>query len=162
MDGNGGPVTNVTAARLFNGTRSAADIYYSGLSSLPIVNLFETTIIDFTGGVAPITNQPSVIRIEGGPSDVLTTLNGTTAGTAVSSEPTISPTKKTFRIYLKGYENTTATAQTIAIPVAFATAMSSVDTVSGTCLGVTATTTMVRLPSSMTGTQTGLCEFAGY
>lgn len=91
-----------------------------------------------------------------------TTLSGTTAGTAVWSEPVISTGQKKFRVYLNGYENTTATPQTIAMPAAFATVISTVETVSGTCTGITATTSTVTLPSSMGATQTGLCEFDGY
>jgi hypothetical protein len=108
------------------------------------------------------TNNSAYYTVNGGCTLQQTTLNGTTAGTAVSSEPIISSNRKVFDIYLNGYENTTATAQTISIPVAFATSIGAVSTVSGTCTGVTATTSAITLPSSMGATQTGLCEFDGY
>jgi hypothetical protein len=91
-----------------------------------------------------------------------TTLNGTTAGSAISSEPILSSARKKFSVYLNGYENTTGTAQTISMPVPFATVVGAASTLSGTCTGVTATTSTVTLPSSMGATQTGLCEFDGY
>lgn len=98
----------------------------------------------------------------GGCTTTKVTLNGTTAGHAYSSEPTISSNRKVFDVYLNGYENTSATPQTVTLPVAFATTISSVSAVTGNCAGVTATTSTVTMPSSMGTTQTGLCEFYGY
>lgn len=88
-------------------------------------------------------------------------LAGTTAGAAVFSEPTISSAFKQFNVALNAYENTTATAQTIAMPIPFA-AVTNVVTIAGTCTSVTTTTSTVTLPASMSGTQTGLCAVEGY
>ena len=90
-----------------------------------------------------------------------TTLNGTTAGTAVWSQPQQFSTWKVAYIYLNGYENTTATAQTITLPAGFAT-VSAVLTDSGTCTGVTVSGATVTLPASMGAPQTGLCEIRGW
>ena len=108
------------------------------------------------------TNHGVSYSVVGGCTIKQSTLKGTTAGAAISSEPTISSVRKKMRIYLNGYENTTTTAQTIAIPVRFATVIGSVGTLSGTCTGLTATTSTVTLPASMSAAQTGLCEFDGY
>jgi len=91
-----------------------------------------------------------------------TTVTGTTAGTAVWSQPQQFSTWKQATIYLNGYENTTATAQTITLPASFA-AVGYVITDGGTsCANVTVSGATVTLPVSMGAPQTSLCEVRGY
>ena len=90
-----------------------------------------------------------------------TSVTGTTAGHAVWSEPEQGLSRKSALVYLNGYENTTATAQTITLPTSFAT-VGYVATDGGSCTGVTVSGATVTLPSSMGGTQTGLCKIEGY
>lgn len=68
-------------------------------------------------------------------------LAGTTAGTVIYAQPQLSgPTGKTFTSTFTGYENNTATNQTITFPIAFAnSAAKTVDTCTG--LGLTTTVT---------------------
>lgn len=90
-----------------------------------------------------------------------TAVSGTTSGSAVWSEPFDGNPFKKVLLYLNGYENTTATAQTITITTGFTT-VSYVTTDGGTCTGVSIAGATVTLPSSMGATQTGLCELKGY
>lgn len=88
-----------------------------------------------------------------------TTLAGTTAGSAISSQPDQGTSYKKFLVYLSGYENTTATAQTIDYPTAFTNTPKIVVDDSG---GATVSTTTLTLPSSMSGTKTGWIILEGY
>lgn len=88
-----------------------------------------------------------------------TTLAGTTAGTVVSSQPVVTAGYKKFLAYLNGYENTTATAQSVTYPVAF-TAVAAV-TFAGVT-GSTASLTALTLPASMTAAASGLIVVEGY
>ena len=89
------------------------------------------------------------------------TVTGTTAGTAVWSQPERGTALKVAVVYLNGYENTTATAQIITLPASYAT-VAYVLTDGGACTGVTISGATVTLPVSMSATQTGLCEVRGY
>lgn len=91
----------------------------------------------------------------------VTTITGTTAGTALWSEPQQGTAVKLAMLNLNGYENTTATAQTITLPASFGT-VSGVVTDSGVCTGVTISGATVTLPASMGAAQTGLCEIRGW
>ena len=100
-------------------------------------------------------------QVLGGSTRTQTTLNGTTAGTVVWSQPAMDSATKDFLANLIGYENTTGTAQTVTYPVPFATA-ADVVTDGGSCAGVTSTLTTLTLPSSMGAAQSGRCEVRGY
>lgn len=90
-----------------------------------------------------------------------TTVTGTTAGTAVWSEPEQGSAVKQVVLFLSGYENTTSTAQTVTVPIGFTT-VQYVTTKGGSCSGVTFSGSTLTLPSSMSSTQTGLCYIEGY
>ena len=107
--------------------------------------------INSTGGTCMPLNSDAV----------RTTVTGTSAGSAVWSMPQQGTSWKQTIIYLNGYENTTATAQTITLPASFAT-VGYVVADGGSCAGVTISATTITLPSSMSATQTGLCEVKGY
>lgn len=83
-------------------------------------------------------------------------LSGTTAGTLtwVMSEDGL-----TWRGYLDGYENTTATAQTVTYPTAFANGAAVVSQPSG--FGATTTATTLTLPESMSAAVTGVIIVMG-
>jgi hypothetical protein len=89
-----------------------------------------------------------------------TTLTGTTAGTIVWSEPQQGSAYKKFVGYANGYENTTATAQTITFPTAFVNAPIILGNSTGMTL--TAITTTLTLPASMSATATGWIIIEGY
>jgi hypothetical protein len=109
-------------------------------------------------GTYPNCSAPTAA---GGTSAAQTTLAGTTAGSAVWSMPGQGFSVKSVLVNLIGYENTTATAQTITYPLAFTT-IADVISDGGSCAGVTTTLTTLTLPSSMGGVQSGLCEVIGY
>ncbi|MGH9468272.1 MAG: hypothetical protein ACRD1Y_13045 [Terriglobales bacterium] len=91
---------------------------------------------------------------------------GTTAGNAYwTLVGAYTNTQKHIRVVLSGYENTTATAQTIPIPMAY-WQTSAVITEFGTCTGIalggTIAAPVITLPSSMSATQNGTCSIVGY
>ncbi|MEM3862179.1 MAG: hypothetical protein QW203_06850 [Thermoplasmatales archaeon] len=91
-----------------------------------------------------------------------TTLTGTTAGTAIWSQPhggTNSSIKKVI-IYLNGYENTTTTAQTISFPYPFT--YTPIITSQPSSFSATVTTTTLTLPTSMTAPVTGWVIIEGF
>lgn len=92
-------------------------------------------------------------------SGVQSALAGTTAGSATSSMPSTGIGYKKFLVYLNGYENTTATAQTITFPTAFTNAPYVAHDDSG---GATVSTTTLTLPASMAATKTGWIVVEGY
>jgi hypothetical protein len=98
-------------------------------------------------------------QVIGGSTRTQTTLNGTTAGTAVWSQPAMDSSVKKIVVFLNGYENTTATAQTITYPVAFTNTPKITSDDSG---GSTASTTTLTLPASMSATKTGWVIVEGY
>lgn len=87
------------------------------------------------------------------------TLNGTTAGTAVSSQPFTGSSYKKFIVFLNGYRNSTVTAQTITYPTAFS---NSPKLVSDDSAGASTNTTTLTLPASMGATKTGWIIVEGY
>lgn len=140
----------------------ASDLIYlgGGLYYNPATNTMSVAAVDLAagavdGGVIGLLPQSNLAP------PTQTTLTGTTAGTAVWSQPQQFSTWKVAVVYLNGYENTTATAQTITLPAGFGT-VSAVLTDSGTCTGVTVSGATVTLPASMGAPQTGLCEIRGY
>jgi Pectate lyase superfamily protein len=88
-----------------------------------------------------------------------TTLNGTTAGSVVWSQPAFG-TFKVFALLFEGYENTTATAQTITFPQGFFYPTGPAQL--GSCpSGVTLAYNMITLPASMGSTFSGQCILIG-
>ncbi len=159
----GCPPARLFGTRLSNGTSTTNDINYAAANPSNTVELHGVDFIDNTGGTAVRSNHPELISAEGGITQNVTTVTGTSAGTAKLSEPLVTLTSRKVTVYLNGYENTTATPQTYTIPLAFGTAISAVNTISGNCAGFPQPTlTTITLPSSMGATQTGLCEFTGY
>lgn len=92
-------------------------------------------------------------------AQIPTTVNGTTAGTAVWTMPEQGTSYKRFVVYLNGYENTTATAQTITFPTAFTSA--AVVTTPALSPAPTVSLTTLTLPASMGATLSGLVLVEG-
>ena len=92
------------------------------------------------------------------------TINGTTAGTATLRLVEVSGAYKKYIIFLNGYENTTSTEQTINFPIPFNTFYSVVyaETNTGTTITVAVTPTYIKLPVSMTATESGSIILEGY
>jgi hypothetical protein len=111
--------------------------------------------------VSPTDNlgNPVVWTVVGGSTTRQTTLTGTSAGTFVWSMPGEGSSYKRFVGHYTGYENTTATAQTITYPVAFTNTpkITSNDGPSGS-----ASTTALTLPASMGSAATGWIIVEGY
>jgi hypothetical protein len=89
---------------------------------------------------------------------VQSTLTGTTTGTAISAQPFSGANYKKFLVYFNGYENTTATPQTITYPVAF---IHTPRTVADDA-GCTVTATTLTLPVSMSSAVTGWLILEGF
>jgi hypothetical protein len=117
-------------------------------SGLTVANSVDQTNSGFTGA----SFNPSVLNLA---------VAGTTAGTYQATETFQGTAQKEALVYLNGYENATATAQTVTLPSSFAT-VGYVETVGGTCTGVTISGATLTLPSSMGATQTGLCRVTGW
>lgn len=111
-------------------------------------------------GGSPITKKMTTAQLAAlAGTQAQSTLPGTTAGTAVSSQPFQGTGYKKFIVRLNGYNNTTITAQTITFPTAFA--QTPVITVNS--LPVCAvSTTQLTLPASMSGPITGWVIVEGY
>ena len=91
------------------------------------------------------------------------TVTGTTAGSAVWSQPFQGASYKKVIIVLLGYENTTATAQTVTYTTAFTETPSVVNNGTGlTIAQSTATKTTFSLPDSMTAVASGTISIEGY
>jgi hypothetical protein len=113
----------------------------------------------------PYTDGGIAFSASDGSTQNLTTVNGTTAGHAYWAEPTQGSGLISAYVNLVGYENTTGTAQTITLPLAFSTIANTVVAKSGSCTGVTVAIgppTVITLPSSMGATLTGFCTVDGY
>jgi hypothetical protein len=89
---------------------------------------------------------------------VQSTLTGTTAGSVVSSMPYCSQNAKKFVAFLNGYENTTASGQSVYMPVGFTNGRITADT------GASGATfdTALRLPKNMAAPVTGMIVIEGY
>lgn len=88
------------------------------------------------------------------------TLNGTTAGYANWAQPLIGVSQKKVIVQLNGYENATASVQTITFPVSFTSAPLIVSQPSG--FGATVTATELVLPVSMSAAVTGWVLIEGF
>ncbi len=89
-----------------------------------------------------------------------TTLTGTTAGSIIWSQPEQGSACKKFVGYANGYENTTATAQTITFPTAFTYTPQIVS--DGGLSGLTVSTTALTLPASMGAAASGFIIVEGF
>jgi len=90
-------------------------------------------------------------------------LTGTTAGSITYIQVNSFSTYKKVLIYANGYENTTATAQTITYPVAFSTvAAVAAVTANTTGMSVSTSLTALTLPASMTAAASGVIVVEGY
>jgi len=78
-------------------------------------------------------------------------LTGTTAGSITYIQVNSLSTYKKVLLYANGYENTTATAQTITFPTAFTTVAA-----------VTANTTGMSVSTSLTAAASGVIVVEGY
>lgn len=91
-------------------------------------------------------------------SAAVTNLSGTTAGTVSWSQPFQGTSYKKVILNFTGYENTTATAQTISFPTVF----TSVPAASQSCpAGIEIGTDEAILPVSMSNSFTGQCILQG-
>jgi hypothetical protein len=88
------------------------------------------------------------------------TLSGTTAGSAVWTQPFTGNAYKKVMVYLNGYENTGGTAQTITFPVSFAD--TPVITSQPSAFGATVSTTTLTFPTSMIAPVTGWIVVEGF
>lgn len=86
-------------------------------------------------------------------------LNGTTAGTATSSQPSTAPYYKKVIVYLGGYQNASPTAQTITFPTPFTNTPYLAHDDSG---GATLSATTLTLPASMGSAKTGWIVIEGF
>jgi len=100
------------------------------------------------------TIVPSLVNL----STATTTLAGTTAGSAIWNMPYQGTGYKKAIIYLNGYENTTAIAQTITFPTAF----TYTPIVTTSISGASASTTALTLPASMTAAASGYIIVEGF
>ncbi len=142
--------------------------YVDGTNLTGTPPIFGAVVFDNVTFEAHLTTPPSgnsftsagvPYQVIGGSTRTQTTLNGTTAGTAVWSQPAMDSSVKKVVVFLNGYENTTATAQTITYPIAFANVPKITADDSG---GSTASTTALTLPASMSATKTGWVIVEGY
>jgi len=97
---------------------------------------------------------PSLVNL----STATNTLTGTTAGSVIWNMPYQGTGYKKAIFYLNGYENTTTTAQTITFPTTF----TYTPIVTTSISGISASTTALTLPASMTATATGYIIVEGF
>lgn len=118
------------------------------------------TLADVAGGtvIPQVILSGTGITLSG--MEELSTLNGTSAGTATYGQPFSGNSYKKWFAYLNGYENTTTTAQTLSFSSAFDYPPAVVAAPSG--FTVTTTTSGVSFPSSMTAAVTGWVIVEGF
>lgn len=118
--------------------------------------------IDVATGAATLSDTLTVTDSVTGTGVVntaaVTDLAGTTAGNAYWVEDETGTVKRVI-VALVGYENTTATAQTVTFPVQF-TKEGAIVTQPAS-FGATVTTTTLTLPASMTGAVSGVIVVQG-
>jgi len=83
-----------------------------------------------------------------------------TAGSITYIQVNSLSTYKKVLLYANGYENTTATAQTITFPTAFTTVAAVTSNTTG--MTVTASLTTLTLPASMAAAASGVIVVEGY
>lgn len=124
-------------------------------------------VVDTSGnmgiGITSPAHKLDVIGDIGGTnfdsSSAQSTLAGTTAGKIVSSMPFQGASYKLFVANAAGYENTTATAQTITFPVPFTSTPTI--SVNDTGLTISATTTTLTITGSQSATHSGNIQVTG-
>ena len=150
-----GPMVDLTSARQGTGSTGITfdnDIYENSSEPSDTAGDSYASLTDQAGSVVRYT-------VVGGGSTRQTTLTGTSAGTFVWSMPQEGSGYKRFVGHYTGYENTTATAQTISYPVAFALPpkITTNDGPSGST-----GTSVLTLPASMGSAVTGWIIVEGY
>lgn len=133
--------------------RTAVSIGSNTMSQLFNVGSAAQFNVDTSGNV----NTTGVINN----NTALTTLNGTTAGTIKWSQPFQGAALKKFVGYASGYENNTATNQTITFTVAFTNTPIITANNTGLTLTVSTTTLTIASPISITPF-TGTIIIEGY
>lgn len=120
----------------------------------------EVLVVTVNPGGSPISKKMTTAQIGllAG-SQAQSTLNGTTAGTAISSQPFQGAGYKKFIVRLSGYNNTTGSPQTIAFPTGFT--LTPVITVNSLPV-CSVSTTQLTLPASMSGPISGWVIVEGY
>jgi hypothetical protein len=150
-----GTFVNVTNGRHGGNTGSIDfynNLYDNGLEPSDTAGDSYVSLTDLDG-------VPVSYAVGCGGSTRQTTLAGTTVGTLVWSMPSEGSGYKRFVGHYTGYENTTATAQMITYPVAFALTpkITSNDGPSGST-----STSVLTLPASMRSKVTGWIIVEGY
>lgn len=169
---------NVSGSLTVGGNASITGTLAAGattLNSLTVTNALNagaTTVASLTSaggitGTLATAAQPNVTSLgtltgltvsSGIKVSSSSTLTGTTAGNIVYTQPAAGTYKKIV-LYANGYENTSATAQTITYPTAFTNTPAVVINTTG--MTVTTTTTTLTLPASMGAAATGLIILEG-
>lgn len=119
----------------------------------------EVFAVTTSPGGSPVTKKMTTSQVAGLGSQPQATLSGTTAGSAISSQPFQGANFKKFIVYLSGYNNTTGGAQTITFPTAFL--HTPVITVNSLPV-CSVSTTQLTLPASMSGPITGWVIVEGF
>ncbi len=152
----GGPSTAASFYVVYGGNPTINQkslVWYAPTSgTLTLTPAATTTSYSLTwpaaqGYVALVNNGAGVLSWSG---TAQTTLSGTTAGTAVSSMPFQGATYKKFIVYFSGYENDTATNQTITLPTAFTNTPVLTASVPGLTVTASTTTITIVAPNSTT------------
>lgn len=120
--GDAGDVSMTT----LNGLLAAANVQAGNLGASVAAAAAALQAGTIPAGVILLASQLSF------PGSIQTTLNGTTAGTAVYAQPITGTAFKVFYCFVNGYENTTATAQAIHIPTPFTTSAIAINIGAGT------------------------------
>lgn len=119
--------------------------------------------VDSTGSLTIDPNGSGVVAIPAPINSTITqtTLSGTTAGNIVWSQPLQGSAVKLFVAHASGYENNTATNQTITFSKAFTTTPSIISNTTGLTVTVSTTTLTITAPNNTT-TFTGNLIVMGY
>ncbi len=151
-----GPIVDVSKGEIQVGGTVGIEFENNSYDSFPEPS---DTAGDSYASATDINGSVVNYAVLGGGSTRQTTLTGTSAGTVVWSMPGEGSSYKRFVGHYTGYENTTATAQTITYPVAFSLTpkITSNDGPSGST-----STTALTLPASMSGPATGWIIIEGY
>jgi len=146
-------------------------LYYNGTNWVNVNPITGTTLTETSGQLAlNLGNANTWTAIQTIPvvknTAPQTTLSGTTAGSAVSSQPEQGSAYKKFIVYFSGYENNTSTSQTITYPTAFTNVpvITTNTASSGTSeLTFTSTTSVLTITApNNTQTFTGWLIIEGY
>ena len=131
-------------------------------SNLPVI--FKNNFIYNSTTVTPINisvPNTSIIENNTGLDSLNSTTTGTTAGTVTMNNTNYSPSYKKYIISLSGYENDTATNQTISYPLPFNTSAVISANNTGLTISTTPTGITITAPNSTT-TYSGIVVVEGY